>query len=301
MFKKYQHVERFNTDEVQDIELGTCFVFPKIDGTNGCVWLEDNEIHAGSRRRELSLTNDNAGFFEYVSQNENIKAYLAAHPKHRLYGEWLVPHTLKTYRDDAWKKFYIFDVVEIDEDKNYIKYKNFYEYQPELQKYNLDYIPVLKIIRNGKEKDFIECLDRNNFLIKDGAGAGEGIVIKNYNFVNKYGRTVWAKIVRTEFKDKHVKHSTEGTYFGIKENKPIEYQIVNKYVTQALCEKEFAKISVDGWNSKRIPELLNRIYYELINEECWHFIKEYKNPTIDFKLLNKFCIIKVKENLNRLF
>ena len=32
-FKQYQHIERFGTTEVQHIELGECFVFPKIDGT----------------------------------------------------------------------------------------------------------------------------------------------------------------------------------------------------------------------------------------------------------------------------
>ena len=33
-FKKYQHVERLGTSEVQGIENGMCYVFPKIDGTN---------------------------------------------------------------------------------------------------------------------------------------------------------------------------------------------------------------------------------------------------------------------------
>jgi hypothetical protein len=28
-FRKYQHLERFGTSEVQNIELGDCYVFPK--------------------------------------------------------------------------------------------------------------------------------------------------------------------------------------------------------------------------------------------------------------------------------
>ena len=31
-FRKYQHIERFGTTEVQDIEIGECYIFPKIDG-----------------------------------------------------------------------------------------------------------------------------------------------------------------------------------------------------------------------------------------------------------------------------
>lgn len=102
-FKKYQHVERYGTSAVDGIEKGECWVFPKLDGTNGSVWLGmDGKIRAGSRRRELSLEKDNQGFYASVLQDERIEQYLQKYPSHRLYGEWLVPHTLKTYRDNAW-------------------------------------------------------------------------------------------------------------------------------------------------------------------------------------------------------
>lgn len=62
-FLKYQHLERFGTTEVENIELGKTHVFPKIDGTNASVWLDKNgNIQAGSRKRHLSLDSDNAGF-----------------------------------------------------------------------------------------------------------------------------------------------------------------------------------------------------------------------------------------------
>ena len=38
-------------------------------------------------------------------------------------------------------------------------------------------------------------------------GVPEGVVIKNYNYENKYGRTTWAKIISEDFystkKDNH--------------------------------------------------------------------------------------------------
>ena len=40
-FREYQQVERFGMPEVQQINFGRCFVFPKIDGTNVSVWLGD--------------------------------------------------------------------------------------------------------------------------------------------------------------------------------------------------------------------------------------------------------------------
>ena len=94
-FAKYQHLERFGTDEVDGIEFGECLIFPKIDGTNGSVWLDEGEVKAGSRNRELTLEQNKARFYGYVLSNGNIKQYLEAQPTHRLYGEFLVPHSLK--------------------------------------------------------------------------------------------------------------------------------------------------------------------------------------------------------------
>ena len=77
-FRKYQHVEKFGNTEVKDIEIGECLVFPKIDGTNSSVWLEDEgNLKAGSRTRELTLEKDNAGFYKYaLFGNPNIENYL---------------------------------------------------------------------------------------------------------------------------------------------------------------------------------------------------------------------------------
>ena len=46
MFKEYQHIERFGTDKVEGIDKGLCYVSPKPYGTNGSVWIENEEIKA---------------------------------------------------------------------------------------------------------------------------------------------------------------------------------------------------------------------------------------------------------------
>lgn len=299
-FKKYQHVERYGNTEVNGIEIGECVIFPKIDGTNSQIYLDDNSnIKAGSRNRELTLEKDNAGFYAWVLENENIKDYLQKHPTHRLYGEWLVPHSLRTYRDDAWRRFYIFDVC-IDKEDGEIEYIPYNIYQPMLEEFNLDYIPPLAIVKNGSYDQFIHYLNKNNFLIKDGEGNGEGIVIKNYSFVNKFGRTTWAKIVTSEFKEKHTK--VMGTPV-ISNEYIIEETILKEFCTEAFIEKEFAKIvnEKDGWSSKYIPELFGRVWYELINEESWNIIKKYKTPTINYKLLKNLMIKKIKEVKTEIF
>lgn len=291
-FRKYQHVERFGTTEVENIETGTCYVYPKIDGTNSQLWLNNGELCAGSRNRQLTLDNDNAGFFAAMSGDDRVVNYLRKHPTHRLFGEWLVPHSLKTYRDAAWRHFYVFDVCVDSDTEGGLEYLPYEVYQPLVEEFHLDYIAPLKIIKNGNLEDFITVLNGNNFLIKDGEGVGEGVVIKNYNFYNRYGRQTWAKIVTSEFREKH--HKTMGA--PEMERHLVEEDIVDKYVTSAFIDKEHAKIVEQSgeWTSKMIPQLLNRVYHELICEESWNFVKQFKNPTINYKTLNVLTIQKIK-------
>jgi hypothetical protein len=305
-FKKYQHLERLGTDEVQNIELGDCYVFPKIDGTNACIWLKDGKIQAGSRNRHLTLEKDNAGFLEWAIQQENILNYLQENPAHRLFGEWLVPHSLKTYRPNAWRNFYVFDVCidrgqdeilhEGDSELNHLHYN---EYKPLLERFNINYIPPIAILKSGTYEQFINCLNKNVFLIEDGQGAGEGIVVKNYEWKNRFNRQTWAKIVTSEFKEKHTKEMGASEIQG---RKLLEEEIADKYCTIALIEKEHAKIvSESGWSSKMIPRLLNTLYYSIIKEDSWDFIKEHKNPTLDYKRLQYFVFLFAKRKKPELF
>lgn len=68
------------------------------------------------------------------------------------------------------------------------RYLPYEEYQPLLEQYGLNYIPPLKIIENPREQDIYDLLPTNTFLIEDGKGSGEGVVIKNYAYKNPYGR-----------------------------------------------------------------------------------------------------------------
>ncbi len=292
MFKKYQHIERFGTDETEHIELGECYVFPKLDGTNASVWMEDGVVCFGSRTRHLTLEADNAGFMAWGVTSESLRTYMTANPDHRLFGEWLVPHSLNTYRDDAWRRFYVFDVaIPSDNDAGY-EYMHYNAYKPLLDAHNLDYTPPLCTIRNAEYAQLVEQLPQNVFMVKDGTGAGEGIVLKRYDYRNKYGRQTWAKIVTSEFKEKHAKTMGAPAKEG---GTMIEEVIAIKYVTTALVDKEHAKIVNEGaWNSRAIPRLLNTVYHCIVTEEMWQILKDNRNPKIDFKRLMHFVFAKTK-------
>jgi hypothetical protein len=275
-------------------------VFPKLDGTNGSVWLDPSKpfgekFCCGSRNRELSLDNDNAGFMKAMFDDDAVVPYIYQNPSHVLYGEWLVPHTLKTYNDDAWRKFYVFDVY----DRNKERLLSYDEYSEGLVAAGINVIAPIAIIKNGSIDHFTECLSKAHYLVKDGEGSGEGVVIKNYDYTNKYGRQTWAKIVTNEFKAKH--HIAMGA--PVVGCEIVEEKIAARYVTQALVDKVEAKIvnEMDGWSSKYIPRLIHTVYYDLVTEETWNFVKEFKNPKVDFKVLSHYVTAKIKELKKELF
>ena len=322
-FRKYDHVERFGHDEVQEIDLGTVHVFPKLDGTNASVWSDDGmlyRVRAASRNRELSLDKDNAGFFKWCQEEsyKRLRLIFEEHPNWRLYGEWLVPHTLKTYREDVWNRFWVFDVHDGE------KYIPFEEYHPVLVECGFDVIEPLCTYTNPTEEQLRHEVDTNFYLLNDGAGVGEGIVIKNYKWTNQYGRQPWAKIVRNEFKEENKRA------FGVPDKKgkiQVESVIAEEFVTSTLVNKTLAKIEQDclnfhnfevedqfvsnqmarrraileGERNKIIPQLLERVYYELVNEELWTALKKHKFPVIDFKKLRSFSVLQTKKYAGELF
>jgi len=296
---KYHHVEKLGTDETDGILTGDVYVFPKIDGANQHVWFDGEKVNIGGRRylidRILNEAKPKHDFFTYANNNNNLQnlAKELGIEKH-IFGEWLIPHTLLDYRYEAWGKFYIFDIY--DEKSNmHMHYK---EYIPLLEKHNLDYIMPLRIIKNPHIEDCFKCLEENVFLMKDGK-LGEGVVLKNYDYVNRSKKQVWAKIVRSDFKEKHYK------LMGCPESKGqdfIEEEIVCRFLKEDIIQKVYANIKVqDGWSSKYIPRLLSTVFHDFINEEIWRILKEYKNPKIDFKLLSMFTTLKVKEIMKELF
>lgn len=309
-FIRYQKVKRYGTEEVIGIENGECHVFGKLDGTNSSLWMDsDLNLRVGSRNRELSIENDNFEFYKWALNQEHIKKFFKENdPNIRLYGEWLIPHSLKTYREGAWRDFYVFDVVidkEPDEIRHEgddkVKYLPYDEYKPLLEEYGIEYIPPIAIVEEGNYEKFVDLLDSNTFLIEDGKGIGEGIVIKNYNFFNDYGRQVWAKVVTNKHKELNTKEMGARV---VKGKKSVEQKIVLEFVTQAKVDKLEAKIKAkhgDVWASEYIPELLGRAYYELIDEEAWEFVKEFNRPTIDFSKLKYKCDSRIKQLKKELF
>ena len=303
-FERYTHIRRLGTEETEGIGDGTYYVFPKLDGTNASAWLGKDMIAGGSRGRRLTLESDNSGFYRWLLQQPNMKEYLEQYPNRRLYGEWLVPHTLRIYREDAWRRFWIFDVTEDrpTEDGFEEVYLPFEEYHPSMSEYGLDYISLIaKCAGHGcpiNQENIDKWLAENLFLVDTDQGPGEGIVIKNYEHRSKFdGKLVYAKAVAREFKEASAKKKS----FKVREA-GVEDSIISVFCTKDLVDKTHAKIVNDkgGWDPSMIPRLLETVFHDMVSEDIWAMVKRFKSPTVDFRVLRKLSndrVKKVKENL----
>ena len=308
-FKRYPHVENTSRDEVEGIEVGTTYIFPKLDGANASVWREHHNgsiVQCGSRNHILENLGDLQGFYDHVQGNMKLHAFLAGHPCLRLYGEWLVPHTLRTYREDAWRKFYIFDVAILESTaettgETFEQLLPYETYKPFLEAFDLEYIPCLREIKNGTTEQFLKLVTTDNtYLIEDGKGAGEGIVIKNYEYRNKYGRQCFAKLKTNDFLADHSKKIGH----PVTENHPVEEKFVEELLTADTIRKVYINLC-HGEESlfavQDIPRLLETVFHDFIIEEIYEAYKKYKHPTINFKMLKKFVNLRIKEMVPEVF
>ena len=295
---KYQHICKIGSADIEGLLDGDCYIYPKIDGTNCPIWFDEetNQIMIGSRNRILSADNDNAGAYKTIINDERLKQFFACYPQYILYTEFLVPHTIKTYEGTAWRNFYVFDVVDKTQFNNVPKYLTYEEYQPLMEKFNLLYIPLLKKITNPTIDMLKEITQTNTYLIQDNGGIGEGIVIKRYDYISKYGRRVWGKIVVEDFREKKYvpKYTPEDS---------LEKQIAANFLTVEFIEKEYNKICVEmnGWRAQYIGRFLGTVWHEFINDYIFDIIKKYRNPVIDFKILQTCVNDIIKQTKTELF
>lgn len=286
-FRKYQSIQRYGKSVVKNITHGTCYIFPKIDGTNASIWRNAaNEVCCGSRNQSIGKYGYNHGFGPQALDTELWNKALDLFPDCTIYGEWLVPHTLRTYKNDAWKRFYIFDVVSDDE--YHIPYPEYYQ---KLHDLGLDVIEPLAVIDNPTNEELVKlaCED-NTFLIKEGKGVGEGIVIKNYNFSTYGGRQVWAKMYSADYRNKGDKRPKSAT-----NTTAVDHTInfLDKFFKPDFISKEVYKIinSADlaegeEFHPRLIKHTLN-IVDIVIEEELVDYIKKHKMPTINFGKMKK--------------
>jgi hypothetical protein len=290
-FKPYLHVERLSKTEVAGILNGTVRLTTKLDGTNASVWAdEDGRMHYGSRKREISVEDDNAGFAAWMKSDDDesilLIRFCQANPNFIVYGEWGVGKVgaIKKYTKEAKNRLWIFDIYNRETER----YLTWDELEATLIMYDLiDYrVKLLATLTNPTLDDIIKVASENTFLLEGADTLGEGVVIRRDNYVNPYGRYAVAKFVREDFRPDtpKVKRTIQAG--------EVEQDFINRYLTQSELEKAKAKTAlacgeeyVPG-NGKFIGMFLNLLWKDTLEENIIDFCKRAKNPQIDFAALN---------------
>jgi len=280
--RKYNKIYALGKEEVEGILEGEVIIQEKIDGANSSTWIKENIMKFGSRNQEVQIFN---GFPEYCKSHEGIKQLLSDFPNYRLFGEWLVRHTLP-YNPLNYNHFYLFDIV--DESTN--------EWlRPEVVSEIADSYNIRKpqVFFQGVVSDIKDVQDL--WVGKSELGdRGEGVVIKNHNFVSKFGiKPQYAKIVTQDFKENNAitfggNNKSSDTYW--------EQYICNEFMTTPRVMKIIQKI--ESITDKKVSlsdtsRITMSAYNDMLTEEIWTIQKKvYK---VNFKDLSRICTKKAQQ------
>lgn len=283
-FVKYHHIQRLGTIEnnelVKDLELD-CYVEEKVDGA--CFFITDDllkkEVIFGSRNRPLLDGLENGQFkgnIDWIKNRINVKL----NPNYLYYGEAIKKHTIK-YDFDNLPKFIGFD-IRVKPNGEEFKFLNRAEKEKEFKRIGL---PIVPLLWSGKVKD----LDIDKLIgesLFDPTVTMEGIVIKT-DKLNRFGRPVYAKIVREEFKEENKKVFGEGL------TKSGACHVAEKYLTPARVNKEINRLVYEE-NLKLDRSLMKflpiNVCKDILDEEILEIFKSEKE--IDFKKFK--CLIAKK-------
>ena len=308
-YRSYTHLEKLDKDVVKDIlHCNHIIIQPKIDGTNACIWdAGDGTIACGSRKRNLSTTSDNGGFYNYINTSTDpevgfLRNFCKDHPDYIVYGEFLgVPgqKLLGTIKDYVESGFFIFDVFDTSTGE-YLPYATWSKF------FENNYHRVVPLIA---DLDHIHCgvtietlidayADKTNFNMPDGM-RGEGLVIKaEPSYRDVYGNIQIGKIVLDEF---HARKKQKVKAPAMTADECIN-AFVENYCTAAFMAKEQNKVmlalGMDEWenNGKCIGMTIQGCLNELMQEEFWDYFKKHL-VVLDLAALKYAIEIKVRKFL----
>lgn len=294
-FKKYIDIERLGHEDNLDIlkySDDVIIVEEKVDGGNGCFWLEDDGIHLGSRNRDLTTEGDLKTF---AKQRQTLLALLNGKELNKdyyYYVEWMQLHTIKYSRAP--------DVIGID-----IRHKRDADAEGpglflgrglrerEFERLGIENVPIIWTGKSDELKK-LNVMD----LIPDSKyydGKAEGIVIKNYCRKAAMGNhQIYAKVVREEFKELN-----KAVFGGVKGKDSDTSKIFDEFFTDARINKVILK-QINEFNRPLEMGLMkfvpNEVIKDVLKEEFQGIFEKYR--FIDFKELkdkvSKKCVLLIR-------
>lgn len=309
-YQSYQHIERFNKIETEysdfnDMPTHSIDVFEKMDGTN-CFVSYDPDLTSwviGSRKRQISVKDDNAGFAAYVEcanddHIEDLRRFLRdTDGRYGVYGEWMGNSkflgTIKYYVPSALG-FHVFDVYD-DAEGRYLSYD---EYSAMFEDYEfIRYVPRIDTVSAIDAEVLADIAKSATYMLPDGK-VGEGIVLKDYDY-RTYGRQQFFKLVLDEFFEQKRKSRRERPQL----EGGIEPVLVDKFVTVSEIEKSRTKTLVrlgeDAQLKRVLPMTMELVFHDLVQENGYELAKiaMKEGHPVDFGRLRREVQNRVREQI----
>lgn len=258
----------------------------KLDGANASFRLSEDgkTVLAFSRNTPLDEHTTLRGFYNWVQENVHPEDVLEGYI---YFGEWLVKH--KIDYGEAMNKFYLYDLYDVDEHK----YEPFERVKEEASEMGLNLIPVFY------EGPYVSFEHLQTFVGKSVfAEQGEGIVVKNPAYTDKYGNQMFVKLVTPAFaevqKQKLPKDPSKISP---------EMAFVKTFVTQGRVEKFLHKFVDEGILDENfgiedmgtiLRNLNPRIHEDLLKEEADSLPEGYDEKSLT-KSINSVSAVIAKE------
>lgn len=286
-FIKYHKIKRLGDDENKDIFLNPddeIVIEEKVDGANIRILIKDGKLIFGSRTQQLTsdegedikIEKNFRRCIEFV--RETLKDIDLKHFNNLiLIGECMVRHTL-SYDWDKMPPFLGFDIYNL-ETNEYVGYDGIVEL------FHLLRLPIVPLFKRCKASEITEINDDfvpiSQYAPRENPNQkAEGLVFKNYK------RQIFAKYVRSEFKEKNAEMFGKKSKGKSDDNNE---EIVFKYCTNARIEKCIFKLIDMGENLeiKLMSKLPTIVYNDMMEEEWKEITNPKKRNKIDFYNLNK--------------
>lgn len=296
--KKYQDITRLGHKTTIGVlnEGDQIVIQEKLDGANASFRKVGNEVKAFSRNHELNEENNLGGFYQFVQ--ENIKAEDLLEDT-IYFGEWLNPHKVKY--PEYQKQFFLYDIYLIEEDDKSF-YESFTAVKMEAERLGLNLIPVFY---EGEYQSFEHL---QSFVGKTLLGGklgdvetGEGIVVKNVKYRDRFGNQKFVKLVTDAFREVQKQKAPKDPKIELTQ----EQVFVEKTVTEARVEKLLYKFVDEGildeiFGIEDMGTILKnmnpRITEDILKEES-DMLPEYYDPKQLSKAVSRTVALTVKKIL----
>jgi hypothetical protein len=242
-FVKYSDIESYGKPEnkaILDYPDDEIIIEEKVDGGNGAFWIEDGVIHTASRNRDLTEQQDERTFevyrkdlLERLTPNKD-----KINPNYIYYVEWMQKHSI--FYGKEMPKVIGLEIRPIEgafgKSPLYLSRKI---KEREFEKLG---VVCVHLIGTYKAKEINNEL--LNSLIQKSVyydGLPEGIVLKNYMRTNVYGRQMFAKIVRDDFKEVN-----KAVFGSVKKDNSDTLKLIEATATKPRIEKIILKLTTEG-------------------------------------------------------